>query len=313
MYEVLSRYSPIVERYSIDECYLDYTASEALFGPPIEVAYRLKDEIKHDLGFTVNVGVSSNKILAKMGSELEKPDKVHSLFPHEIKDKMWPLPIGNLFSVGRSAREKLVGAGIRTIGDAARADRDFLIALIGEAHGGRVHDFANGIDGSPVTPADEYSRKGIGNSMTTAKDVTTPEEADKVLLLLCDKAAARLRKHGAYARVVSVSLRPSDFSKRAYGHQRRLDIPIHTTDAIYAEARALFREIWKGEPVRNLGVYFNEITDKLEGQLSMFGQGAGFAPLGVSESEETERAEELDKTVDMIRERFGKDSLKRGV
>jgi DNA polymerase-4 len=214
MYEALSRYSPVIERFSIDECYLDYTGCEALFGPPIEAAYRLKEEIKTRLGFTVNVGVSVNKILAKMGSELEKPDRVHSLFPDEIAEKMWPLPIGELFSVGRSSRARLEGAGIRTIGDAARADREFIVSLIGKAHGGTVHDFANGIDDAPVVPADEHERKGIGNSTTTASDVTTPEAADKVLLWLCDKVGARLRKQGYYAKVLSVSMRPSDFSKR---------------------------------------------------------------------------------------------------
>ncbi|MDR1495923.1 MAG: DNA polymerase IV [Clostridiales Family XIII bacterium] len=325
MYEELSRYSPVIERFSIDECYLDYTGSEALFGPPLEVAHRLKDEMKRKLGFTVNVGVSVNKILAKMGSELEKPDRVHSLFPDEIEEKMWPLPIGNLFSVGRSSRTRLETAGIRTIGDAARADRSFIMSLIGEAHGASVHDFANGRDDSPVVTAEEHDRKGIGNSTTTAWDVTTLEEADKVLLWLSDKVGARLRKHGCYARVVSVSMRPSDFSKRPYGHQRKLDMPIHTTDAIYAEAKALFREAWKGEPVRNLGVHFNEITDSREGQISMFGVGscgglpAGF-PAGVAGGQtsgfaagEPENAEELDKAVDSIRERFGKDAVKRGL
>jgi DNA polymerase-4 len=319
MYEALLRYSPVIERFSIDECYLDYTGSEALFGPPVEAAHRLKDEIKERLGFTVNVGVSANKILAKMGSELRKPDMVHSLFPEEIAEKMWPLPVGDLFSVGRSARARLLGAGIRTIGDAARADRLFLTSLLGEAHGGRVHDYANGIDSSPVIPEGENDRKGIGNSMTTERDVATPGDADKVLLLLCDKAGTRLRRHGAYAKVISVGMRPSDFSKRPYGHQRRLDIPVNTTAAIYSVAKALFREAWKGEAVRNLGVYFNEITASREGQLSMFGDAPGleagaFLQQGQDETEASgKREEELDRTVDLIRERFGRDALKRGL
>ncbi|MDR3225900.1 MAG: DNA polymerase IV [Clostridiales Family XIII bacterium] len=304
MYEVLSRYSPVIERYSIDECFLDYTASEALFGPPLDVAFKLKEDIKTTLGFTVNIGVSVNKILAKMGSELEKPDKVHSLFPGEIAEKMWPLPVGELFSIGRSARTKLISSGIRTIGDAARLDRKFLVALLGEAHGATVHEYANGIDHSPVMPADEYDRKGIGNSTTTAYDVTTNAEADKILLWLSDKVGTRLRKHGSYAKVISVSMRPADFTKRAYGHQRRMDLPICSTDAIYAEARALFREAWRGEPIRNMGIHFNEITDSKEGQLSLFGYSA---------SAEPEEAEDLDKAVDSIRERFGSGALKRGL
>ncbi|MDR2162657.1 MAG: DNA polymerase IV [Clostridiales Family XIII bacterium] len=315
MYEVLSRYSPVIERFSIDECYLDYTASESLFGPPLEAARRLKDEIKSRLGFTVNVGVSVNKILAKMGSELEKPDKVHSLFPSEIEAKMWPLPIGALYSVGRSSRARLEAAGIRTIGDAARADRGFVISLLGKAHGGTVHDYANGVDGSPVVPTGESGRKGISNSTTTASDVKSLEEADKVLLWLSDKVGSRLRKRGYYAKVVSVSMRPADFSKRPYGHQRRLDIPIHTTDAIYAEAKALFRRAWKGEPIRNMGIHCNEMTDSPEGQLSMFMDTplAGDAVFPAVSAGEPEGAEELDKAVDAIRERFGKDAVKRGL
>jgi DNA polymerase-4 len=312
MYEALSRYSPVIERFSIDECYLDYTGSEALFGPPIEAAHRLKEEIRARLGFTVNVGVSVNRILAKMGSELEKPDKVHSLFPDEMAEKMWPLPIGALYSVGRSARAKLEPAGIRTIGDAARADRAFLVSLLGEAHGGLVHDYANGVDDSPVTPEDESIRKGLGNSTTTASDVVTTDEADKVLLWLSDRAGSRLRKRGAYAKVVSVSLRPSDFAKRPYGRQHRLDIPIHTTDAIYAEAKSLFREVWKGEPLRNLGVHFGEITYSREGQLSMFPAAAG-GGFSADAAEEPKDAEELDRAVDALRERFGRDAVKRGL
>jgi DNA polymerase-4 len=311
MYEALLRYSPIIERFSVDECFIDYTASETLLGPPLEAAHRLKEQIKSELGFTVNVGVSVNKILAKMGSELKKPDMVHSLFPEEIEEKMWPLPIGDLFSVGRSARTRLLESGIRTIGDAARADSGFLKSLLGAAHGARVHEFANGVDASPVTPSDETDRKGIGNSTTTASDVTTAEEADKVLMWLCDKAGARLRKRGCYAKVISVSMRPSDFSRRAYGHQRRLEVPVSTTDAIYTEARALFREVWKGEPVRNIGVHFNELSESREGQLSMFGPDSGLP--GTSEATDTGKSENLDKAVDKIRERFGKDSVKRGL
>ncbi|MDR0518688.1 MAG: DNA polymerase IV [Clostridiales Family XIII bacterium] len=314
MYEVLLRYSPIIERFSIDECFLDYTASEALFGPPMEVAYRLKDEIKNELGFTVNIGVSVNKILAKMGSELEKPDRVHSLFPNEIGEKLWPLPIGDLFSVGGSARGKLESAGIRTIGDAARVGRPLLVSLLGKAHGGVVCDYANGIDSSPVVPEGGRERKGIGNSTTTAQNVTTLDEADRVLLWLSDKVGTRLRKHGRYGKVISVSMRPADFSKRAYGHQRRLDIPICSTDAIYAESKALFREAWKGEPVRNMGIYFSEISDSKEGQLSLFGSGAANPAdtcLGAGAGDSAE-SEALDKAVDSIRARFGEDAVTRG-
>ncbi|MDR0817907.1 MAG: DNA polymerase IV [Clostridiales Family XIII bacterium] len=298
--DVLERYSPVIERFSIDESFMDYTDSEKLFGEPVAAAHEIKDTIKNELGFTVNVGVSVNKLLAKMASDFSKPDRVHTLFPDEIESKMWPLPLGELFSVGRKSRKKLIESGFKTIGDLAGANPGYLKALLGQAHGQTVHDYANGIGDAAVVPNDPSERKGIGNSMTIPYDVRTPEAADKILLALCEKSCSRLRAAGFYAAVVSVTIRPADFSKKRYGHQRRLSAPTCATTEIYELARQLFREVWKGEPVRLLGITFGEIVPDKSAQLNMFDTG------------ETDAHEELDRTVDEIRQKFGSDVIKRG-
>jgi DNA polymerase-4 len=226
-------------------------------------------------------------------------------------EKMWPLPIGDLFSVGRVSREKLSSAGIRTIGDAARMDVAFLTALLGDAHGKQVYDYAHGVDDTPVTPNQLTERKGIGNSMTIAYDVKTPEQADKILLALSEKIGARLRASGHFANVVSVSIRPSDLLKRTYGHQRKLRSSIRSTDTIYEIARTLFREAWRGEPVRQLGVHLPEIAAERSGQIAFDGVEGAFM---TGENEIGNPAfDTIDCTVDSIREKFGSGAIKRGI
>jgi DNA polymerase-4 len=298
--DVLSRWSPVIERFSIDESFLDYTNSERLFGDPVTAAHDIKDTVKNELGFTVNVGVSVNKLLAKMASEFRKPDRVHTLWPNEIESKMWPLALGELFSVGRKSRRKLMESGLVTIGDIANSSPAYLKALLGEAHGQTVYNYANGIDDSDVVPNDPASRKGIGNSMTIPYDVHTAEEADKILLALSEKVCARLRGAGFYATAVSVGIRPSDFAKKHYGHGRRLTSPTCATTEVYEIARQLFRDVWKGESIRQLGISFGEIVTGKNEQIDMF-EGAN-----------NEVHEELDHAVDEIRERFGKNVIKRG-
>ncbi|MDR2487240.1 MAG: DNA polymerase IV [Clostridiales Family XIII bacterium] len=297
---VLSRWSPRIERFSVDESWLDYTESRALFGDPLDAAHAIRKAIREELGFTVNVGVSTNKLLAKMASDLRKPDMVHTLFPDEIAEKMWPLPVRELFSVGRVTAKKLEGVGIRTIGDIAAAQQDFLRALLGNVQGQTVHEYANGISDAPVIPNEQAERKGIGNSVTLPSDVTNVRQAEKVLLSLCEKTCSRLRAAGCYTDLVSVTIRPADFARRQYGHQRRLPAPLCATSEVYAVVKELFREAWKGEPVRLLGVAFGEIQRDRGGQLDMFA-AEGDAP-----------DETLDRTVDEIRARFGKDAVKRG-
>lgn len=298
---ILHRYSPAIERYSIDECFLDYTKSEKIFGDPVRTAYHIKNAIRDELGFTVNVGVSSNKLLAKMASELRKPDMVHTLFPDEIEQKMWPLPVEELFFVGRATKKRLHNVGITTIGDIARFDLKKLQAILHNVHGETVWNFANGIDFSGVTLNGTTEQKGVGNSTTIAYDIKNTQDAYEILLALSEKVGMRLRKLKSYASVVSIHLRPSDFSLKTYGHQRKLWRPINSTSEIYDESRRLFNEAWLGESVRQMGVHVSMLTKDNNRQVSLF------------DKNDPVLMEKLDVTIDEIRNKYGNSSIERGV
>ena len=298
MYDILYDFSPVIERYSIDECYLDYSASRRLFGDPVQAAHLLKDRIYRELGFTVNVGVSTNKLLAKMGSELEKPNKVHTIYPAEIAEKMWPLDIRELFYCGRASANKLRRIGINTIGEIAQADLATIQAVLKPAQGRLIHDYANGIDDSPVVPQEEEIQKGLGNATTLAHDVTSKREVYEVLLALSERVGARLRKLGRSARLIGLVVRSSDLAW--YQHQSMLDIPIATTQQIYDEAKRLFSVMWKGEPVRQLGIRLSELCADTNQQLTIF------------EDAEAERQRAIDSTVDSIRSIYGSEAITRG-
>ncbi|MBQ8733881.1 MAG: DNA polymerase IV, partial [Anaerotignum sp.] len=195
MFEILSDYSDRIEQFSIDEGFLEYSGMEKLLGPPLETAEMIRQRIKKELGFTVNIGVSCNKILAKMAGELEKPDKLITLFPEEIEEKLWPLPVEDLFMVGRRTSPRLREMGIRTIGELA----NFPLPLLEKefkSFGRMLHAYANGIDDSPVVPESEATElKSIGNSTTTSFDVEDRETAYKILLALSETVSMRLRGH----------------------------------------------------------------------------------------------------------------------
>ena len=188
--DILREYSDIVEQYSIDEAFVDMTASCRLFGEPVEMAEQIKDRIKEELGFTVNIGVSANKLLAKMASDFKKPDMVHTLYPEEIQSKMWPLPVSELFFVGRATAKKLFAVGIKSIGELAAAAPVWLKSIL-KKQGEVIWGFANGIDLSPVLDQPP-ANKGYGNSTTTPYDVTDVETADRVLLALAETVGNRL-------------------------------------------------------------------------------------------------------------------------
>ena len=297
MVAILQEYSTCIERFSIDECFLEYAGGGAHPSDPVQAAYEIKDRIKNELGFTVNVGVSVNKILAKMGSEMEKPDKVHTLFPEEIPEKLWPQPVGDLFMVGKSSAAKLVSYNIKTIGDLARSEKRFIHSIL-KSHGDLIWNYANGIDGSRVTPNGLTVEKSVGNSVTIDHDVSDRAEAKRILLQLSEKVGGRLRALGTTASQVSVTIKTSDFI--SYSHQLQLGEYTDVTGDIYDNACWLFDECWRGEPIRLLGVSVSGLNYSGEEQLSIFGTKA---------REENSRA---DKVVDEIRERFGKGAITRG-
>ncbi len=297
MYNILSEYSSSIQRYSIDECFIDYTYSRDKFGEPTRVAYEIKERIKEELGFTVNIGISSNKLLAKMASELEKPDKVHTLFPDEIADKLWPLPVGNLFMVGRATREKLGKINIRTIGDLAKENPIYLKALL-KSHGLLIWNYANGIDESPVILNSDIAQKGLGNSTTIAYDITTEKEAYKVILALTERVGMRLRRMKRFANVISIGIKTDSFVR--YSHQVKLPLAINCTQEIYECACRLLDECWKGEPLRHIGVSLSELDEFENPQISFF------------EHDDSQRLKALEKTLDDIRLKYGEKSIIMG-
>lgn len=296
--DVCHQFSPAVERFSIDECFLDMTGTGLLYPDPLDAAYALKDRIRDELGFTVNVGVSSNKFLAKAASDFEKPDRVHALWPGDLEDRLWPLPAGELFSVGQATAARLTGAGIRTIGDLARADPKRLQAVVGAGMGRRLHRYANGEDDSPVL-ADPAEAKGYSISTTFREDLTEMSAARLVLLDLADSVTARMRADAKRAGGVSVTLRSSDFRDRS--HQTRLSEPTDVTDEVCETARRLLAEAWNGRtPLRLLGIALTHLTSEDALQLSLFSD------------ERRERARRMDKAVDALRRDLGFDIIRRG-
>ena len=297
---ICRKYAPVVEQYSIDECFLDMSGTSMLYPDPIAIAHRIKDEIRDTLGFTVNVGIGSNKLLAKMASDFEKPDRVHTLFLEEVEAKMHPLDVGTLFTVGASTAEKLRRSYIRTIGDLAKTDPNELQNLLGNKQGTHLHRYANGIDDSPVQ-AEAEDAKGYSISTTLPQDLTDWEEGNRVLLALTDSVASRMRADRAKAYCIAVTVRSNQFKDRS--HQRKLSTPTDITDEIYAIVKSLFSELWDGRtPLRLLGVALTEVCrEGEEMQLSFF-----------SEDEGKEKARRVDRAVDAIRNRFGYNTIKRG-
>lgn len=294
---LLRDYAPVVEQYSIDEAYADVTGCGRLYGEPVQAAYALKDRIHRELGFTVNVGVSCNKLLAKMAGELEKPDKVHTLFPAEIGEKMWPLPVGELFSVGPASRARLEQIGVSTIGQLARMELARVKALLGK-HGEQIWNYANG-RGPEELASDTPLNKGYGNSTTLPADITRPDQGRKVLLSLCETVGARLRADGQRGRCVTVHLRTADFYD--WSHQTPLPQPSDATLEIWQAACRALDQMWQGgTPLRQLGVSVTRVSREAARQLSLFGDSY-------------DKLARLDQAVDGIRRRYGEDALQRAV
>lgn len=294
MLEILSQYSCCIQRYSVDEVFMDYTGMEEHFGDPVGAACKIKERIRSELGYTVNIGISCNKLLAKMASEFEKPNRVHTLFPEEIPEKMWPLPVEELFMVGRATASKLHRKGIFTIGELANTDPELLKYWL-KSHGLLIWSYANGYEDSPVRD-DGYPMKGMGNSTTTGFDVEDRRTAHMVLLSLVETVAMRLRDAGKCARVISVSVKNKYFV--SCSHQRKLEVPADTTRAIYENVRELFDELWDGEPIRHMGVRVSELCGNDFYQLSFFEQ-------------DNEKNKKLDRALDRIRLRYGARSVIR--
>lgn len=297
MLDVLKEYSPRVQVFSIDECFLEMTDVRLGGRSPVEVAHEIRNRIRTELGFTVNIGISVNKLLAKVASDFRKPDQVHTLYPEEIEEKMWPLPAGDLFMVGRATKEKLERMGIRTIGEIARFDRT-LLRIRFKKHGDVIWNYANGIDSNCMLETESDGVKGIGNSTTIPFDVEDPKIARLYLLSLSEMVGMRLRDKELTYGLVSVSIRHSDFEH--FSHQKKLLYRSDSTDDLYREVCGLFDALWTGTALRHVGVRVSDLSPKSAQQLSFFDH-----PKALARSA-------LDKTIDDLRLKYGNSVIQRG-
>ncbi len=293
LYKLLQEYTDKIERFSIDECFLDMTGF--LMGRKLEeIAYEINARVLKELGFTVNVGISSNKLLAKMASDFEKPNKVHTLYEYEIEDKMWPLPVGELFMLGRKTVPKLHNLRIKTIGDLAKSDKNFIIKTFGK-HGKMMWEYANGIDDSEVITQVE-DPKSIGNSVTLPKDYTNKDEILKVLVALAEQVTYRLRKHNLLANTVRVQLRTKDFMD--YSHQKKLPYATSSTKEVISLAKNILYEMYKNEPIRLIGLSVDNLESKEDTQISLF-------------TPNNDKQEKIDYVLDSLKQRYGYQAVKR--
>lgn len=298
-------YTDEIEQVSVDECYMDFTGIAYKYASPVAAAFEIKEAVYKEFGFTVNIGISVNHLLAKMASDFEKPNKVHTLFPEEIAVKMWPLPVSELYMAGKSSVEILHKLEIRTIGELANTAPE-LLELHLKSHGRTLWEFANGIDSSKVI-RERVESKGIGNSTTLSKDATTEEEARKVLLWLAETVAGRLRKEKMKAKMVSVEIKYSTF--RSVSHQTQLQRPTSNDKAIYEVACDLFRELWNEEPIRLLGIRTSKLVNESEPeQMSIF----DFQEMLEQDTPKDEKHEKLNKALDQIRKKYGDGAIVRG-
>ena len=293
MFKLLNEYSPCIQRFSVDECFLEMSHYKNNF---MDIAEEIKNRIKKELGFTVNIGISNNKLLAKMASDFKKPNMIHTLFPNEICKKMWPLPVEDLFMVGRATLPKLHKLNIYTIGDLAHYDIDILLNVF-KSFGHTLYNYANGIDNSQVRENKKLNIKGMGNSTTISYDVTNKDEALKILLSLTEMTASRLRNSNKLCNLLSVSIKTKDFY--SYSHQKRIQMSTDSTELIFKGIKELFLECWKGEPIRHLGVRISELNDNEFYQSSLF------------EEKNIEKYRNLDKAIDAIRKKYGTNAIFR--
>lgn len=296
---ICREYAPKLEQFSIDECFLDMTGTSLIYPDPIATAHEIKDKIRDTLGFTVNIGIGSNKLLAKMASDFQKPDRVHTLFYDEIESKMWPLPVGDLFLAGKASTDKLIKSGFKTIGDVARADIEDIKLAVGSGMGGTLYAFANGRDDSEVNEEREDA-KSYSMSNTLEENVISTQQAYPILRSLSDNVGYRIRHDNVMTSCVGVTIRNTDFVDRS--HQRKLDEPTDISSEIYEVAVSLFNELWdRHTPLRLINVSLSDISKENEPyQISLF------------RNEQKEKARKVDRALDSLQNKFGKGAVMRG-
>lgn len=328
--EIISRYSPKLQQVSIDEAYLDITGSRQVFKDsetpeypyPLNIARLIRDEIRDTLGFTVNVGISSNKLLAKMASDFQKPDRTHTLFPEEIETKMWPLPIGDLYGCGKSTAARLTSLGIKTIGDAANSDYDFLCSILGENGGAYIYSSANGY-GSTNVNVEYEDAKSYSNETTLKSDLTADsydKDIEHILKYLSGKVSQRLKRDNVYGSTITVSVKTGNFKR----HSAQMQIDTSTDDEgkIFSLAKTLSDKLLlgenglfiRGEVVRLVGVGVSKLDDGSYRQLNLFDMINEQKKIGSNPdySLDFEKQKKLDKMSAEIDGRYGKGTIFKG-
>ncbi len=290
LFQLLSKYTCDIEVFSIDECFLDYGKVQNLYGDPYLFAQKIKDEIENTLGFTVNIGIANNKLCAKMASDFSKPNQIHTLYEAEVRGKMHPLPIGDLFGVGKKSSEKLKKIGIKTIGDLAHTTPQHLYPYF-KNQSIKLIEMANGIDMSEVISAKEEN-KGISNSTTLEKDVTSKVELYQVLESISNNVALELRRQNKYTCVICVQLKDQYF--RSYSHQKKLKNATNLTKEIFEISKLLLDEMWEGEPIRLVGIRLDHFTSTSLHQVSLF-----------ETVEKRDQDVTLERTLDSLKEKYG--------
>lgn len=290
LFKLISNYTPDIEKLSIDECFIDYTKVKKLYGDPIKFAYRLKKEIKSKLGFTVNIGIANNKLCAKMASDFLKPDRVHTLFSDEVVNKMYPLPIEELYGVGKSSSKKLRELKINTIGDLARTNPEYLSKYF-KNQAIKMIQSARGIDNSIVV-SERPESTSISNSTTTNYNLTTIEEINKVLFSLVENVCISLRSSNRYAYVIGVQLKDKFF--KSYSHQQKLKNATNSTSEVYEISKKLAKEMWNEEGIRLVGVSLSNLVNDNNHQISLF-----------EDINKKESNQKLDEVVDKLKKTYG--------
>ena len=292
----LEKYTPNIEVLSVDECFMDMSNSSLLYNDLVMLAYKIKDEVYTLYGFTVYIGISSSKICAKMGSDMEKPNKVHTLFLYEIERKMWPLPVGDLYMVGKHAAEKLNSLGIKTIGELANTDKDFLVKHFGK-HGTTMKNYANGISEDLSTYSEEKN-KSISTSETFSTDIGEKNKLLQILYRQVDNLSKDLRKQKLYTNTIAITYKTSDFI--SYSKQMTLSTVTNSTEEISKYIANLLDQSWNNEKLRNIGVRFSNLTDKKQKQISIF-----------SNNNQEEKTDTVQETMDKINDKYGSSIIRQ--
>ncbi len=325
--DILKKYSPVVEQVSIDEAYVDLTGTQSLYKDlvtpdmpfPICVAEKLKNEVRDTLGFTVNVGISCNKLLAKMASDFTKPDRIHTLYPEEVPSKMWPLPIGDLYGCGKATASRLQSLGIRTIGDAAAADLQMLIHTLGEKGGTYIYASANGYGHTEVSGSYDEA-KSYSNETTLSANITSDsydKEIVPVLKHLCSSVSRRLKRDHVFGRTVTVTIKTASFKRRSM--QMQLDSSIDDEIKLYEYAKELSDRLLlgenglfiQGEEIRLVGVGVSKLDDGSYKQLNIFDVMKS-SPADATPTLSSDKKKKLDAMTEKLKREYGSDIIKKG-